>query len=112
MTHPQNIHFSPTSQPILLAHAAEGFLQELGQGAHHSIQYPKQERFRELLHSLGDYLGSAAPLLAYTKLTGEAWRQTLPAPDQEDARRLLEEFRAYLRTFGWLDAARPVNVFD
>lgn len=112
MTHFQDIQFSPTSQPILLAHAAEGFLQELGQNAHQSARYPKQERFRALLHLLDEYLGPAAPLLAYTKLTGEAWCKTLPSADQDDARRLLQEFRDYLRTFGWLDAARPVNVFD
>lgn len=101
-------HSGPISGPILLAQAAEGFLNELAGQA----QYPKQGRFRALVVSLEQYLGPAAPLLAYTKLTGEAWRSTLGAAEQAEAQRFLDEFREYLRSFGWFDAARPVNQFD
>lgn len=98
----------PTQGPILLTHAGESFLQELTAQA----QTPKCTRFRHLLTSLAGYLGPDAPLLAYTKLTGEAWRNTLHAAEQHDAQKFLDEFREYLRTFGWFDAARPVNQFD
>lgn len=108
MMHPQYTQVPTHPHPILLEQAAQGFLDELEQKG----QAPERAHFRPLLHSLDEYLGPAAPLLAYTRLTGEAWCKTLPAPDQPDARRLLEEFRDYLRTSGWLDAARPVNQFD
>ena len=98
----------PVQGPILLTHAGESFLQELTSQA----QMPKSTRFRTLLASLAQYLGPDAPLLAYTKLTGEAWRNTLTAVEQPDAQKFLDEFRDYLRTFGWFDAARPVNQFD
>ncbi|WP_291426931.1 hypothetical protein [Deinococcus sp.] len=65
-----------------------------------------------LLYQLDIYLGSPAPLLAYTKLTGEAWLRTLPHEQTQTATALLSDFRAYLRDEGWLDAARPVNQFD
>lgn len=96
------------SMPILLTQAGEGFLKELSA----QNQTPKSVRFRGLLTSLAAYLGPDAPLLAYTKLTGEAWRHTLSAAEQPDAQHFLDEFRDYLRTFGWFDAARPVNQFD
>lgn len=98
----------PAQGPILLTHAGEGFLTELTTQA----QTPKSTRFRPFLASLVRYLGPDAPLLAYTKLTGEAWRNTLSAAEQPDAQTFLDEFRDYLRTFGWFDAARPVNQFD
>ena len=69
-------------------------------------------RSGELLTALDAYLGAPAPLLAYTKLTGEAWRRTLPAAEQEEAGALLSDFRAFLRDGGWLDAARAVNLPD
>jgi hypothetical protein len=52
------------------------------------------------------------PLLAYTHLTGEAWLRTLPEPERAEAALLLSDFRAYLRDWGWLDSARPVNLPD
>lgn len=109
MTHRTAHHRpEPVPGPLLLAQAAEAFLNELAKQA----QAPKQSRFRRLLASLEEYLGPNAPLLAYTKLTGAAWRQTLSASEQPEAQQCLDEFREYLRTFGWFDAARPVNQFD
>ena len=92
---------------ILLEDAATEFLNEI------TRQRPwRRARFEELLDSLDEYLGSPAPLLAYTRLTGESWLRSLPADDREDAAELLTEFRAYLRDWGWLDSARPVNLPD
>lgn len=87
-----------------LAQAAQAYLESC----------PVSERVRRvgLLASLDEYLGAPAPLLAYTKLTGEAWRRTLPAAEQDDAGALLSDFRAFLRDGGWLDAARAVNLPD
>lgn len=90
--------------PILLSQAISRFLKDT------ALTNP--ERARELLYSLDDYLGLSAPLLAYTKLTGEAWRRTLDTAAQAEAETLLREFRGYLREHGWLDAARPVNQLD
>ncbi|WP_019584735.1 hypothetical protein [Deinococcus apachensis] len=88
-------------RPILLEHAAADFLNEV------TRQTPwRRARFEALLESLDEFLGAPAPLLAYTQLTGEAWLHSLPAAD------LLTEFRAYLRDWGWLEAARPVNQPD
>lgn len=98
----------PDQGPITLRHAGESFLNELA----HQAQLPKSTYYRSLLASLAQYLGPEAPLLAYTKLTGEAWRATLHAAEQPEAQTFLAEFREYLRTFGWFDAARPVNQFD
>lgn len=91
----------------LLEHAAADFLNEV------TRQAPwRRARYEALLEGLDESLGSPAPLLAYTRLTGEAWLRSLPAGDQTDAADLLTEFRAYLRDWGWLDAARPVNLPD
>lgn len=94
-------------RPALLEHAAADFLNEV------TRQTPwRRARYEALLESLDAFLGEPAPLLAYTRLTGEAWRRTLPGDEREFAAELLAEFRAYLRDWGWLDAARPVNVPD
>ncbi|WP_235514532.1 hypothetical protein [Deinococcus sp. Leaf326] len=91
----------------LLEHAADDFLSETAR------QKPwRRARYEDLLDSLDSFLGAPAPLLAYTRATGEAWRRTLNAGDQADADELLLDFRAYLRDWGWLDAARPVNRPD
>lgn len=92
---------------VLLEHAADDFLNEI------TRQTPwRKARYEALLEGLDDFLGAPAPLLAYTRLTGEAWRRSLPADDQTTAAELLTEFRAYLRDWGWLDSARPVNQPD
>ncbi|GBF06417.1 hypothetical protein DAERI_090003 [Deinococcus aerius] len=94
-------------RPILLEHAVADFLNEV------TRQTPwRRARYEALLESLDEFLGAPAPLLAYTRLTGEAWLRSLPAEDQAPAEELLSEFRAYLRDWGWLDAARPVNQPD
>ena len=94
-------------RPVLLEHAVGDFLNEV------TRQTPwRRARYEALLEGLDEYLGSPAPLLAYTRLTGEAWLRSLPAGDQADAAELLTEFRAYLRDWGWLDATRPVNRPD
>lgn len=91
----------------LLEHAADDFLSETAR------QKPwKRARYEALLDSLDEFLGAPAPLLAYTRATGEAWRRTLDAGAQADADDLLLDFRAYLREWGWLDAARPLNRPD
>lgn len=93
--------FSPL--PLLFEHAARAFLETRGAGA---------SREAALLAAFEAHLGSPAPLLAYTRLTGEAWRRTLSASEQAEAEALLSTFRAFLREEGWLDAARPVNWLD
>lgn len=94
-------------RPVLLEHAADDFLNEV------TRQTPwRRARYETLLESLDGFLGAPAPLLAYTRLTGEAWRKSLTAEDQALAAELLTEFRAYLRDWGWLDSARPVNQPD
>lgn len=90
--------------PILLSQAVSRFLKD--------APLADPARARELLHALEEYLGVSAPLLAYTKLTGEAWQRQLPAAEQAEACALLRDFRGYLREHGWLDAARPVNQLD
>ena len=89
--------------PLRLSQAAQAYLGSLTAG---------RDRAAALLTALDDYLGAPAPLLAYTKLTGEAWRRTLPASEQATAETLLTDFRAFLRDGGWLDAARAVNLPD
>ncbi|GAA5512260.1 hypothetical protein Dcar01_00974 [Deinococcus carri] len=94
-------------RPVLLEHAAEEFLNEI------TRQQPwRRARYEALLESLEESLGHPAPLLAYTRLTGETWRRALPEEDRADAAELLDAFRAYLRDWGWLDHARPVNLPD
>ncbi|WP_245872728.1 hypothetical protein [Deinococcus planocerae] len=94
-------------RPVLLEHAAADFLNEV------TRQTPwRRARYEALLESLGASLGEPAPLLAYTRPAGEAWRRTLPESEREFAAELLAEFRTYLRDWGWLDAARPVNEPD
>ncbi|SMB92129.1 hypothetical protein [Deinococcus hopiensis] len=94
-------------RPVLLEYAADDFLNEV------TRQKPwKRARWETLLESLDAYLGASAPLLAYTQLTGEQWRRSLEGAEHEDAAELLTEFRAYLRDWGWLDCARPVNLPD
>ncbi len=61
---------------------------------------------------LGAGLSGGVPLLAYTRLTGEAWLRTLADAERAEAAVLLADFRAYLRDWGWLDSARPVNLPD
>ncbi len=97
----QNLpHQRPARQPLLLRQVIDTYLES---HAHTGGR---------LLYQLDTYLGSPAPLLAYTKLTGEAWLRTLPEEQAQAAATLLSDFRAYLRDEGWLDAARPVNQFD
>lgn len=92
---------------LLLSHAADEFLNEV------TRQTPwKRARWEELLEALDAFLGEPAPLLAYTRATGAAWLRALHEDEREDAQALLGEFRAYLREWGWLDSARPVNVAD
>lgn len=92
---------------IRLEDAAAEFLNEL------TRQKPwRRARYEELLESLDAHLGAPAPLLAYTRLTGEGWLRALPGEDREAGAELLAEFRAYLRDWGWLDSARPVNLPD
>lgn len=94
-------------RPVLLEYAVGDFLNEV------TRQTPwRRTRYAELLEGLEEYLGSPAPLLAYTRLTGEAWLRSLPTQDQADAAELLAGFRAYLREWGWLDTVRPVNQPD
>ncbi|UBV41441.1 hypothetical protein LAJ19_07110 [Deinococcus taeanensis] len=91
----------------LLEHAAADFLAEV------TRQSPwRRARFEAQLEALEGFLGAPAPLLAYTRATGDAWLRTLPAQEQANAAGLLREFRAYLREWGWLDFARPVNQPD
>lgn len=92
------------SQPLLLGPAVHAFATHL----------PSARRLQAeaTLLGLDRYLGGGAPLLAYTRLTGEAWARTLPETEQTEVRTLLGEFRTFLRDGGWLDAARPVNQFD
>lgn len=92
---------------VLLSHAADEFLSEV------TRQTPwRRARWEELLEALDAFLGEPAPLLAYTRATGVAWLSALHEDEREDAQEMLGEFRAYLRDWGWLDSARPVNVAD
>ena len=94
-------------RPVLLEHAAADFLNEV------TRQTPwRRARYEALLEALDSFLGRPAPLLAYTRLTGEAWCRSLPEAEQAVAAELLSEFRTYLREWGWLDSARPVNLPD
>lgn len=94
-------------RPVLLEHAATDFLNEV------TRQTPwRKARYEALLESLDEFLGAPALLLAYTRLTGEAWRRSLPQENQAVSAEMLTEFRAYLRDWGWLDSARPVNQPD
>ncbi|AAF11142.1 hypothetical protein [Deinococcus radiodurans] len=90
--------------PMQLSQAAQAYLE--------GCPAAQRDRAAALLTALEDYLGAPAPLLAYTKLTGEAWQRTLPASEQTAAAALLADFRAFLRDGGWLDAARAVNLPD
>lgn len=91
-------------QPVLLGHAVSAYLNTLPAGT--------REAAAGQLHALNVFLGAPAPLLAYTRLTGEAWVRSLPISEQDSATELLTNFRAFLRDGGWLDAARPVNLPD
>ena len=101
----------PSSKRVLLSDAADAFL-------HVAPLHSLEDRARRgaLLAAfecfLGTGLGENVPLLAYTHLTGEAWLRTLPEPERAEAALLLSDFRAYLRDWGWLDSARPVNLPD
>ncbi|GGK20706.1 hypothetical protein GCM10008955_12590 [Deinococcus malanensis] len=92
------------NQPLLLAQAIHAFVP--------ALPAARRRHAEASLLGLDRYLGGAAPLLAYTRLTGEAWARTLPEAQPAEARALLGEFRTFLRDGGWLDAARPVNQFD
>ncbi|MFC4636845.1 hypothetical protein [Deinococcus hohokamensis] len=95
----------PLPAPLLLNDAAQAYARELqGNRCPHAAE--------AALADLDRYLGSPAPLLAYTRPSGAAWIATLPAAEQPAARALLDEFRAFLRAGDWFDAARPVNLFD
>lgn len=89
--------------PLPLGQAVRAFLETRGAQA---------EREAALLTAFENYLGAPAPLLAYTRPTGEAWRRSLPPAEQAEAGALLTAFRAFLREEGWFDAARPVNWLD
>lgn len=94
-------------RPVLLEHADDDFLNEV------TRQIPwRRARYEALLEALDGFLGGSAPLLAYTRLTGEAWCRSLPESERAVAAELLTTFRAYLREWGWLDSARPVNRLD
>ncbi|MFC4425567.1 hypothetical protein [Deinococcus navajonensis] len=96
---------SLTFSVVLLSDAAQAFTRDLvGERCPHAAA--------AALADLDRYLGSPAPLLAYTQPSGAAWVATLPWTAQSAARALLEEFRSFLRDGGWFDAARPVNQFD
>ncbi|MFB9995169.1 hypothetical protein ACFFLM_24800 [Deinococcus oregonensis] len=113
-------HFSPQSSAVplrhsstrvLFAHASAAFLQvaplhSLIDRARRGAMLAAFERF------LGAGLSGGVPLLAYTRLTGEAWIRNLPEAERAEAAVLLADFRAYLRDWGWLDSARPVNLPD
>ncbi|MFC3832801.1 MULTISPECIES: hypothetical protein [Deinococcus] len=90
--------------PLRLSVAIQAFMD--------GVPGPRRGRVKVLLDALDTFLGDLAPLLAYTPVTGEQWVQSLPPGVQPEAREVLAEFRAFLREHGWLDAARPVNVFD
>lgn len=105
MTHAH--HPNPVSHirpRVMFSSAAQGFLGQLPPSlcAHADA----------LLTCFEQYLGAPAPLLAYTKFTGEAWLRSLPEAEEPEGRVLLQNFRAFLREEGWLDAARPVNLPD
>lgn len=72
----------------------------------------RRGRMRLLLDAFEDALGRPAPLLAYTPLTAQQWQGTLPPGMQAEAQAMLADFRTFLRDCGWLDAARPINLFD
>jgi len=96
---------------VLLSDAADAFLHvaplhSLGDRARRGALLAAFEGF------LGVGLGDHVPLLAYTRLTAEAWLRTLPESERAEAALLLSDFRAYLRDWGWLDSARPVNLPD
>lgn len=88
----------------MLAPAVQAFVRGLAD--------TQQAQAEATLMALDEYLGGTSPLLAYTRLTGDAWVRTLPEADRPDAHTLLDQFRGFLRDNGWLDAARPVNQFD
>ncbi|MDB5045540.1 MAG: hypothetical protein JWQ08_1590 [Deinococcus sp.] len=100
-----------SSARVLFAHAADAFLQV---PPLHSLG--DRTRRGALLAAFGQFLGAGlsggVPLLAYTRLTGEAWLRTLADTERAEAGVLLADFRAYLRDWGWLDSARPVNLPD
>ena len=90
--------------PLRLGLAIQAFMD--------GVPTPRRGRVKVLLDAFDTFLGGVAPLLAYTPLTGEQWCRGLPPAVQPEAREVLAEFRAFLRDHGWLDAARPVNLFD
>ena len=90
--------------PLRLSLAIQAFMD--------GVPTLRRGRVKVLLDALDSFLGYPAPLLAYTPLTGEQWARSLPLGVQSEAREVLAEFRAFLRDHGWLDAARPVNLFD
>ncbi|GGR50445.1 hypothetical protein GCM10008959_09590 [Deinococcus seoulensis] len=92
----------PGTAPLRLNAAARQYLAALDRPAPEAA----------LLTSLDAFLGTDAPLLAYTRLTGEAWKRSLPPTEHTRADALLTHFRAFLRDHGWLDRARPVNQPD
>lgn len=91
-------------RPLMLTSAVRAFVTELPD--------TRTAQAEATLMALDKYLGGTSPLLAYTRLTGEAWVRTLPEAERPDAAALLGQFRGFLRDNGWLDAARPVNQFD
>ncbi|THF70641.1 hypothetical protein E7T06_06880 [Deinococcus sp. Arct2-2] len=100
-----------SSKPVLLSDAADAFLHvpplhSLVDRTRRGALLVAFERF------LGAGLSESVPLLAYTRLTGEAWLHTLAEAERAEAAVLLTDFRAYLRDWGWLDSARPVNLLD
>ena len=90
--------------PLLFSQAAGAFVA--------GLEARQRGQARLLLDAFEDALGRPAPLLAYTPLTARQWQGSLPPGMQAEAQGVLAELRAFLRDFGWLDAARPVNLFD
>lgn len=89
---------------LMLHDAIEAFLGD--------VAVQQRELYTGYLEKFERYLGAPAPLLAYTRLTGEAWKKTLAKHEQPTAEEILSHFRSFLRDTGWFDAARPVNQFD
>lgn len=89
---------------MLFAQAARAFVA--------GLEARRRGQARLLLDAFEDALGRPAPLLAYTPLTARQWQGSLPPGMQAEAQGVLSELRAFLRDHGWLDAARPVNLFD
>ncbi|UQN06712.1 hypothetical protein [Deinococcus sp. QL22] len=113
-------HFAPrspavplrhSSKRVLFADASEAFLKVAP--LHSLVDRARRGAMLDAFEGfLGAGLSQSVPLLAYTRLTGEAWLRALADAERAEAAVLLADFRAYLRDWGWLDSARPVNLPD